>query len=546
MTTRSAKVTPGAGDKRRAAELIAAECHELRTKVQRLTMIALAKLAGVSVRMIVRLEDADKLEATIARAHERAMRANNHRQAIALARILIQVAQALNKAPATAWMTACRLPFNEREILTIQEKALERQVRAEIGQRSVADSTGHAREELMQRRVQEKQAAMRFGRVLGANHSLAKKRGRPPSDKGRQTPSRVEVEGLIIPYAPYGPEAEPLSGATFLERFTLCTLRSLNSYFNISWKIEPDFQSVLDGAQLDAPRTAGRKPLLIMTGLLQQIQREFTFGKWRFESIPGFRIRLAFLAKKRDQAFSWTSLLRKPSDSERPVQLLAIKDSVAESFLRGICNLEPMERANLTSRSLYLLDGKYSREEYKYEVNKFILGSQTLNVFVADECTADAIRAEVPELVDTASDDDPSVPAYPLAIAIPDHDQTFQSFIGRVVREELFTSHSGVMAGIYAEFLVDTLIQNRARYEAVGRILEGEDAQFVLPSYLRIVSDGRCALPAIFLSLLRRRIQEQVSAVFKQPVKATPRLATVVSAFFAPAARASSSDFPLF
>ena len=505
-----------------AADQIAAECHKARS-AQALTMSDLAARAGVSVRMLVRMENSKALAETIRLAHERSRRDGNKRQAIALARILTQVAIALGKEPIGLWVNKCRLPLNELELHKIEQRAVNRQRSAVTRQRHSADSSSNLQEEALQRHYQEEKLSRARSDDI---RRITPRPGRPRSKIAKLPPANITIDAVLIPYVPFGP-AELIHGTSFLERFATCSIRSIDYYLNTVYRIAPDFRSVLsgeNGAIEDQPK--------MVLGFLQQVQREFAFPKWRFESIPGFRIRLAFLAPKHASGSlrTWRDLLPdRPRAGE--FHIMVVKDSVAEAFLRGVCRIEPREISHENDWTLDLIRSDYAPKKISKDVRSFFLEHKANSLFVSDQCTAETIVKHIKDLdlIDLASEDELDAPSYPLGIATPADDTFLRGFVSRAIHQELFVADCAVTANIYARFLAETAAITPVVNQTLKAFLAGKVPTLRVPSYLKLVADPRWTLPAQFIEAVRHQLRDELTLKFQTK---SDFLNAAVEAFF--------------
>jgi|CZKS01.1.fsa_nt_gi hypothetical protein len=455
-------------------------------------MADLARAAGVSVRMIVRIENVPRLRKDIELARDADRRKDRMRKN--LLRVLAQVALAGELDPAE-WIKLATPDLHPHDLADILTIAKEKQVRAYKSNLGRIDSF-----------------------ALQQEHAVKVRTGR-----GAPSP-RVQV--TVVPYWPFATFessfAESNSGSiAFLKDFIIRLVRSIDHLFTIDWRNDPDFHSVLFGGRKrrklrvsppEAPRP--EEPQLVV-GFLHQLQREFSFGAWSFVDVPGFRVRMAFLLPREfhKDSPSWRSILHGQPD-EIPYKIIFIEGSTAENLLGGVCNL-PIDSAS---------GHQYGRIGKILDLNKMAhsiateLAANPRTIIVADECNADALRAnallspfELTDIVPVADDD--LVPAYPLGIATPGDNDRFETLLRRIIREELFTSHASVLARTYALHIVNTMAQVPCQpfrtcvAESIARY--GENSGWPglrIPSYLRIVGPEQWHFPPSFVKCLRTEL----------------------------------------
>jgi transcriptional regulator with XRE-family HTH domain len=430
----------------------------------KLSMKELAARAGVSTRMIVRLESSSVLEKDL----ETARKPEKKRFRRALVRVMLQLASALD--------------FDGKQIvkradLHLRDDELdELAARANLRQRTFATAFASESDRIGQ-----------IQRSVLRGHEEKRTRLRTRKNKDGRSP----INSAYFPFGLFAkpsPRGGPPTG--LLIDLVNLVLGSLDSGIRTDWHMEKNYAELLL-----SPTKPGEETPSIVVGFLRQLQREFGFGLWRLVPVPGFRIRQVFLVQRRaekEKELRWDNLF---DANIKNRHFYVLRHSVAENYLAGLwgCDVKYLPVAGERSR----LDAACKK----------VFDSDSKAIVVVDEVTFAKLRDELRghDLVDLAAAALPeAVPAYELGIAVPANQGTLAHFIERVFNEELFTRHAGVTAQHYGRFLALATVEHGEMEHTLDDWLTGVGPTDTAPSYLQVHQSGSWNFPEGFWKLLER------------------------------------------
>lgn len=407
------------------------------------TMMEIAKEAGVSVRMIVRLESRGDLKKIL----EKANKPDGLRQQKAFARVMAQVASALALKD-TARILELALPkLSTKQIANFIQLGITRQQRA---LNTAEDQTESLKAKLRAKHIRPNTLAL------------------------------IKLDCCRIQFLPFAAVDNRRFGPgwCFLTALARRIVRSMDRFLDLNVKEVPDFRNVL---------IADTSELVV--GFLKQSQREFV--NWNFESIPGFRIRMAFLVHEQDQDLQWRLILQGKHEGKKPLRCLVIEDSVADNLIRGVSCLHDNETSG--SIAVEPIKALYDLDSIRAVLQTRIPSPRQNVVFICDECLADRLLhpSQPLKLLNLVRTEDFDVPAYPLGIASRKSDKGLDEFMRRILNLELFDSHAAVVAPLYARYISKVLLDTEHRASAIREALLGTSELPELPSYLKMAADQR-------------------------------------------------------
>src|SRR6266568_1672190 len=316
-----------------------------------LSIAEVAAAAGVSVQIPVRLRRAEKLAERLARARD------SRRQRKALARALVQMARVLGKEPLEDWIEKAGIEFSAEQLSQIIQAA-ERSSR-----RSTQSVSGRP--------------------VDGVTDVVIREADRSGGE--------MIIDGVEIDFPPFASRDD--DGRSWTRGLALQLVRSVHPRCDIRWTTTPKYLDVL---HLSGDY-AKRRPSVVV-GFLQAAHREYGGSAWRFETIPGFRVRLAFLAEKKFATGKIKLPLLLAGRSKQPFQFVTLTESVADGLLSGPCCFGPGLKHNSNRLpvgwDLVRLDvDNYDRVKIEKEVkSRLDVRTGPRPIFVFDEPLADRIR----------------------------------------------------------------------------------------------------------------------------------------------------------